>query len=88
MSKDDVLIYGMIIQADIFEDGHGTSEEDEKLLKSGLLNAYGATEETSEEELKRIDELLEEDKKKLLLTYREKVKLFLTPKENADEYPR
>lgn len=78
MSKNDVLIFGMLLQADIFEnDGHGIMEEDEQLLKDSLLKAYGASEVVTDEEMTILEKQLQDVKKKLVLEYREKVKAYL-----------
>lgn len=77
MSKNDVLIFGMILQADIFEDSHGTNEEDEQLLTDSLMKAYNTSEDASDEEMITLEKHLEEDKKKLVLEFREKLTSYL-----------
>lgn len=78
MSKNDVLIFGMILQADIFEnDGHETMEEDEQLLSNSLLKVYGASEAVTDEEMITLEKQLQDDKKKLILEFREKVSAYL-----------
>lgn len=70
MTKEEVLIYGMIIQADIFKDGHGTTEKDEELHQKALFEVYGVKNDMSKEELEKLQDELENDKKELLERYR------------------
>jgi 3-dehydroquinate synthetase len=77
MTKNEVLIYGMIVEADIFEEGHGTNEDDEKRVRALLFKTYGVTEESPVEELEKTDKILDEDKKKLAKEFREKAINFL-----------
>lgn len=77
MTKSEVLIFGMLLQADIFQDGHGTTENDNELLQNLLFKTYGVTEESFDAELVKADELMQEDKKKLVEEYRKKAMIFL-----------
>lgn len=77
MTKEEVLIYGMIVEADIFVDGHGTTDEDEDLNHKALLKVYGITSNTSDEEKKRKQEEFETDQKELVKKYRKKALDFL-----------
>ena len=77
MSKKDVLIFGMIVQADIFKEGHGTLKDDHDLLQSAVLKAYGASEDMPESELITLDSIYEKDKKELTKEFRDIIKKYV-----------
>lgn len=77
MNKKDILLFGMMLEADIYVDGIGTTEGDEELIKKALFKVYGATESSTEEQLEKLQEELEQDNKLLVIEYREKIKQYL-----------
>jgi len=80
MKLNDLLIFGMILQADIFEDGHGTTKEDEVLMQKALMKYFDMTEDAPIEEKNAIDAKLERCAKELTETFRLKIQEFLDDK--------
>lgn len=72
MEKKDILLFGVLLQADIFEEGYGSTEEDGKLMETALKKAFDVENKTDEEKIAadiEIQEILES----LLKEYREKI---------------
>lgn len=74
MNKEDVLLFGLMLQADIFVDGIGTIKDDEMLYRNAALKIYGVSDESSEEEIETAEQALKEDVKELVKSFRNKIK--------------
>lgn len=77
MDKKDLFIFGMILEGDIYADGFDTTKEDRELLQKALFKAYGVTENSTKEELIRLQAELEENSLKYIQEYREKIRQFI-----------
>lgn len=77
MCKKDIFVFAMILEGDIYEDGYGTTKEDKKMLRKALFKAYGADENTSKEELLKLQDDVDADARNFIQEYREKIKIFL-----------
>ena len=77
LNKKDVLIFGMILEADMYKEGFGTTKEDEKLLRKALQKVYKVSDDSSEEIKDKTEEQFEKDQKDLTIEYRRKVEKFL-----------
>jgi len=53
MTKTEILIYGALLESDMYTDGYGSTDEDTELLKKALKKIYGVAEGVSEEDLKK-----------------------------------
>lgn len=73
MTKEEVILYGMIIESE----GHRTTTQDEELLRKALFKAYGAKEDATEEELKTLQHELEQHTQAVVDNFREKARSFL-----------
>lgn len=73
MTKEEVIVYGMIIESE----GHRTTNQDQELLRKALLKAFGAKEDASEEELQTLQNELEQHTQTLFENFREKARSFL-----------
>lgn len=72
MTKKEALIYAVLINGDIYKDGYGTTNEDEKLLNKILKTMYNITENSSDDDKIKADNQIEEDIKALVIEYRGK----------------
>jgi len=77
MTKATILLYGALLESDMYEDGYGSTEEDVEILQKALKKIYGVTEETSEEDVLRVEEQMNEDMKKLVIEFRAKINEYL-----------
>lgn len=84
LKKKEILIFGVLLQGDIFVDGYGTTEEDHELMKEALKKAYNVDDSTPEEIKENMDEEIEEDMKKLLVEYRNKMVEFLKTEKSSE----
>ena len=76
MTKTEVLLYGALLESDIYADGYGSTEEDTELLQNALKKIYGVTEETSEDAIKAENQI-HEDMKNLVVELRSKAREYL-----------
>lgn len=77
MDKKDIFVFGMILEGDVFVDGYGTTKEDKEMLRKALFKAYGAKENSTEEELNKLQKELDENAQKYIEEYREKIKNYV-----------
>jgi len=77
ITKTDILLYGALLESDMYADGYGSTDEDTKLLQKALKKIYGVTEETSEEDVWKVEKQMNEDMKKLVIDFRSKMTEYL-----------
>jgi len=77
MTKTDVLLYGALLESDMYADGYGSTDEGTELLQKALKKLYGVTEETPEEDVWKVEKQMNEDMKKLVIDFRGKMKDYL-----------
>jgi|SRR5690625_730851 len=77
MNRRDIAIYGALVEGDIFEEGYGTTEQDEELLLEASKKIYGVISNSSEEYLKQAEKEIKTHLNVLVKEYREKAKEFL-----------
>ena len=82
MDKNEVLLFSVLLESDMFAGGYGTTEEDARLLHGALKKIYNVADDTPDEELKSADKQMYEDIKNLVIEMREKFKQYLVA-----EYP-
>lgn len=63
-------MFGLMIEADMFEDGIGTTKEDEDLFREVSLKVYGLTNESTDEEFEKAEEVQMQDVKNLVKVFR------------------
>ena len=68
--KKDLLLFGAILESDIYDDGYGITEDDERLLRVALMKVYGVCESDSAERKEEADAIVFEDMKKLVVETR------------------
>ena len=76
MTKTEILLYGALLESDMYADGYGSTEEDAELLQKALMKVYGVTDKNSEEASKADDQIYE-DMKNLVVELRSKAKEYL-----------
>jgi len=77
MTKTEILLYGALLESDMYADGYGSTDEDTELLQKALKKIYGVTEETPEEDVWKVEKQMNEDMKKLVIEFRSKVTKYL-----------
>jgi len=77
MTKTDILLYGALLESDMYSDGYGSTDEDTELLQKALKKIYGVTEETSEEDVWKVEKQMNDDIKKLVIEFRGRVSEYL-----------
>lgn len=77
MTKTDILLYGALLESDMYADGYGSTDEDTELLQKALMKIYGVTDKNSEEAPKAEAQMIE-DIKKLVIEFRAKISEYLT----------
>lgn len=78
MDIKDILIFGLMLEADIFVDGIGTTREDEDLYKQALTKWYRVKDDDAEEVLQKIDNEIMERVKELVKIYRKNVTEYIS----------
>ena len=73
----DILIFGLILEGDIFANGLGTTREDEELYQQALKKYYEVDENADEETVKQINEKILADIKDMLDGYRDLVRKYI-----------
>jgi len=81
MTKTEILLYGALLQCDMYEDGYGSTNEDVELLQKALKKVYDVTEETSEEYILKVEGKMNDDMKKLVVEFRNRVTEYLSEEE-------
>lgn len=76
MTKTDILLYGALLESDMYVDGYGSTDEDTELLQKALMKVYGVTDRESEE-AQKAEEQMNEDMKILVVEFRAKVSEYL-----------
>ncbi len=76
MTKTDILLYGALLESDMYVDGYGSTDEDTELLQKALMKVYGVTDKTSDEALKA-DEQINKDLNSLVVEFRLKINEYL-----------
>jgi len=76
MTKTEILLYGALLESDMYADGYGSTDEDTELLQKALKKVYRVTDKTSEDAVKA-EEQIHEDMKNLVIELRSKVKEYL-----------
>ena len=79
MTKTDILLYGALLESDMYADGYGSTEEDTELLQKALMKVYGVIDKTSEDAVKAENQI-HEDMKNLVVELRSRVKEYLSEK--------
>jgi len=51
MTKTDILLYGALLESDMYADGYGSTDEDTELLQKALKKIYGVAEGASRDVL-------------------------------------
>jgi len=76
MTKTEILLYGALLESDMYVDGYGSTDEDTELLQKALMKVYGVTDKTSDDAVKAGDQM-HEDLKSLVVELRNKVAEYL-----------
>jgi len=79
MTKTEILLYGALLESDMYADGYGSTEEDTELLQKALMKVYGVIDKTSEDAVKAENQI-HEDMKNLVVELRSRVKEYLGEK--------
>lgn len=77
MTKTEILLYGALLESDMYADGYGSTDEDAELLQKALMKVYGVTDKTSDDALKA-EKQIHEDMKSLVVEFRCKIKEYLS----------
>ena len=72
MTKTDILLYGALLESDMYADGYGSTKEDTKLLQKALMKVYGVSDKAL-----KAEEQIHEDMKKLVVEFRFKINEYL-----------
>lgn len=67
LTKTDVLLYGALLESDMYVDGYGSTEEDGELFHKALMKIYGINEDTAKEEQLEAEKCLKDDLKALVI---------------------
>jgi len=81
MTKTDILLYGALLESDMYADGYGSTDEDVELLQKALKKVYGVEEGVSHDVLEKAEEQMQSDIKKLVIEFRNKMTEYLREKE-------
>jgi len=77
MDKNEVLLFGALLESDKWQDGYGSTDEDTELLQTALKKVYRVNDYALEEELQDTERQLNEDMRNLMIEYRDKIKNYL-----------
>lgn len=75
LNKKDVMMFGLIMEADLSEDGFGTTYEDYQIYRKAFLEAYGITDDSPVEKVIEAESNQKKDVIELVSTLRSKLKL-------------
>lgn len=67
---EKILLFGIMLEGDIFVEGIGTTVEDEILYKKAMTKWFNVDENTPEETFKILDGKIDEGMKELVKKYR------------------
>jgi len=81
MTKTDILLYGALIESDMYSDGYGSTDEDTELLQKALKKIYGVTEGDSRDVLEKAEEQMKSDLVSLVVEFRGKMSEYLGEEE-------
>jgi len=81
MTKTDILLYGSLLESDMYAVGYDSTDEDTELLQKALKKIYGVTEETSKEDQLKVEDQIDEDLRNLVIEFRDKVIEYLKREE-------
>ena len=70
MTKTYILLYGALLESDVYVDGYGSTDEDTELLQKALKKIYGITEGCSRDVLEKAEEQIKSDLMSLVVEFR------------------
>jgi len=70
MTKTEILLYGALLESDMYSDGYGSTDEDTELLQKALKKIYGVTEGDSRNVLEKAEEQMKSDLMSLVVEFR------------------
>jgi len=77
MTKKEILLYGSLLESDMYTDGYGSTDEDTELLQKALKKIYGITEGDSRDVLEKAEEQMKSDLMSLVVEFRVKMMEYL-----------
>ena len=77
MTKTEILLYGALLESDMYADGYGSTDEDTELLQKALKKIYGITEGCSRDVLEEAKEQMKSDLISLVVEFRGKMVEYL-----------
>lgn len=81
MTKTDILLYGALLESDMYSDGYGSTDEDTELLQKALKKTYGVAEGASRDVLEKAEEQMKSDLMNLVIEFRSKMAEYLGEEE-------
>jgi len=78
ITKTGVLLYGALLESDMYVDGYGSTDEDTVLLKKALKKIYGIGSEFTKDEEEACEKQLNADLKALVIEMRGLVTKFIS----------
>jgi len=77
MTKTEILLYGALLESDMYSDGYGSTDEDTELLQKALKKIYGVAEGCSRDILEKAEEQMKSDLMSLVMEFRGKMAEYL-----------
>jgi len=77
MTKTDILLYGALLESDMYADGYGSTDEDTELLQKALKKIYEVAEGSSRDVLEKAEEQMKSDLMNLVIEFRGKMAEYL-----------
>jgi len=77
MTKTEILLYGALLESDMYADGYGSTDEDTELLQKALKKIYGITEVCSRDVLEKAEEQMKSDLMSLVVEFRYKMEEYM-----------
>jgi len=81
MTKTEILLYGALLESDMYTDGYGSTDEDTELLQRALKKTYGVTEGALQDVLLKAEEQMKSDLINLVIEFRGKIVEYLGKEE-------
>jgi len=81
MTKTDILLYGALLESDMYADGYGSTDKDTELLQKVLKKIYGVTGMDSRDVLEKAEEQMKGDLMNLVIEFRGKIVEYLGEEE-------
>ena len=81
MTKTEILLYGALLESDMYTDGYGSTDEDTELLQRALKKTYGVTEGALQDVLLKAEEQMKSDLINLVVEFRGKIVEYLGKEE-------